>query len=309
MNRNDYVFALSEREQISNLLKNMPTSHSISRKSLEDRLEKVERLISQADVREHEPTHAVLTFRGPTVVGTHGISAVFGTQAISCFNDAIAYLATSFNGPLPASGKIPNIENNHLMITASARGSFGFVLEEFRPDAPLEFDEETPVAKAINKARKIFQASLDNDDEELSDAIENLDSRALDKIRAFIHYLHENKTVFTLKSQGFSIVFREPKQLEAVYQHLSNDNIQQEKIIENVIFLGTLPNKRQCEFIVLGNTDIRTASIDKAVDDPDIINKHLGSVATATFLKKTVGKGKPRYTLVSRPQWDIKSID
>ena len=59
MNRNDYVFALSEREQISNLLKNMPTSHSISRKSLEDRLEKVERLISQADVREHEPTHAV----------------------------------------------------------------------------------------------------------------------------------------------------------------------------------------------------------------------------------------------------------
>ena len=73
--------------------------------------------------------------------------------------------------------------------------------------------------------------------------------------------------------------------------------------------MGTLPNKRQCEFIVLGNTDIRTASIDKAVDDPDIINKHLGSVATATFLKKTVGKGKPRYTLVSRPQWDIKSID
>lgn len=39
----------------------MPTSHSISRKSLEDRLEKVERLISQADVREHELTHAVLT--------------------------------------------------------------------------------------------------------------------------------------------------------------------------------------------------------------------------------------------------------
>ncbi len=38
MNRNDYVFALSEREQISNLLKNMPIGQSISRKSLEDRL-------------------------------------------------------------------------------------------------------------------------------------------------------------------------------------------------------------------------------------------------------------------------------
>ncbi|CEB58456.1 hypothetical protein RRO28_001568 [Salmonella enterica] len=307
MNRNDYAFALSEREQISNLLKNTPKDHAISRKSLEDRLEKVESIIAHADVREHQPTHAVLTFRGPTVVGTHGISAVFGTKAISCFNDAIAYLASSFQGPLPASGRIPNMENNHLMITSSARGSFGFVLEEFRPDAPLGFDEETPVSKAVDKTREILQASLDHDDEELSDAIENLDSRALDKIRGFIHYLFENKTVFTLKTSDFNIVFREPKQLEYAYKRLSNDNIQQEKITEKVIFLGTLPNKRQCEFIVLGNTDIRTANIDKAVDDPDVINKHLGSVATAVFLTKTVGNGKPRYTLLSQPEWDVKA--
>ena len=66
MNRNDYVFALSEREQISNLLKNMPIGQSISRKSLEDRLKNVERIISQADVLENEPTHSVLTIRCPT---------------------------------------------------------------------------------------------------------------------------------------------------------------------------------------------------------------------------------------------------
>lgn len=303
MNRNDYVFALSEREQISNLLKNMPIGQSISRKSLEDRLKNVEKIISQADVREHEPTHAVLTFRGPTVIGTHGISAVFGSKAVSCFNDAIAYVASAFNGPLPASGRVPNIENNHLMITASARGSFGFVLEEFRPNAPLAFDEETPVSKAIDKTRKILQASLDNDDEELSDALENLDFRAIEKIRSFIHYLYENKTVFTLKNNDFNISFRDPQQLENAYNQLSSDNIKQDTIVETVVFLGTLPNKRQCEFIVLGDTDIRTASIDKAVNDPSVINKHLGVTASAVFVRKTVGNGRPRYTLVSQPEW------
>ena len=303
MNRNDYMFALSEREQLSNLLKSTPESSSISRRSLETRLKKVESIISEANLLEHEPTSAVITFKGPTVMGTHGISASFGTKALSFFNDAIAYVASAFNGPLPSSGKVPNIENNHLMITAAARGSFGFVLEEFRPDAPLGFDEQTPVSKALEKTQQILQASLDGDNEKLSDALEELDQRALDKIRGFIHYLYENKTVFTLKNNNYSISFREPKQLENTYQQLGSDNIKQEIIEADIFFLGTLPNKRQCEFIELGFTEIKTAKIDKSIEDPNVINQHLGVKARATFSKKTIGEGKPRFTLIKLPEW------
>lgn len=303
MNRSDYVFALSEREQVCKLLREMPNGFSLSRMSLESRLKNLENIISQADPREHEPTKAILTFKGPTVVGSHGISASFGTKAVSIFNEAIAYVASAFNGALPSSGKIPNSDKNYLMITSAARGSFGFVLEEFRPDAPLGFDEQTLVSKALDKTQAILRASLDGNDEALSEALEELDNRALDKVRSFIQYLSENKTVFTLKNDNFNLIFRDPKELESTFKKLSTENIIEEEFHSDVYFLGTLPNKRQCEFIIIGETEIRTAKIAKAIEAPDIINKHLGKVCHAHFIKRTVGKGKPRYSLVSMPSW------
>lgn len=303
MNHTDYVFALSEREQVKKLLKDMPEGRSISRISLESRLANIEKTLSQADPREHEPTKATITFKGPTVMGTHGISASFGTKAISFFDDAIACVASAFNGVLPASGKIPNSNNNHLMITSAARGSFGFVLEEFRPDAPLGFDEQSLVSKAMFKTQEILQASLDGNDDKLSEALEDLDMRALDKIRNFISYLVENKTVFTLKNNEFKLIFRDPKQLDKALNKLSIDNFKEEDFDANVYFLGVLPNKRQCEFLIVGETNVNTAKISKKVDDPDIINKHLGIKAHASFIKKTIGNGKPRFILNSQPLW------
>ncbi|QLK60771.1 hypothetical protein GE278_08360 [Enterobacteriaceae bacterium Kacie_13] len=303
MNRSDYVFALSEREQVSKLLDAMPAGKSISRISLESRLKNIEKIISKADPRENEPTKAIITFKGPPVMGTHGISASFGTKAISFFDEAISYVASAFMGALPSAGKVPNSENNHLMITSTAKGSFGFVLEEFRPDAPLGFDEKTLVAKALDRTQKILQASLDDNDELLSEALEDLDNRALEKIRSFISYLSENKTVFSLRNNDFTLVFRDPRQLETAHLKLGSENVHEEEFEANVYFLGTLPNKRQCEFLIAGETEIKSAKIHKSVEDPDDINKHLSTIGHCRFVKKTVGIGKPRYTLISQPTW------
>jgi len=304
MNRDDYVFALSEREQVKKLLGDMPSGFSLAKISLESRLKKIEKILSSAEPRQHEPTKATLTFKGPTVMGTHGISASFGTKALAFFDDAIAYVASAFNGSLPSAGKVPNSENNHLMITSSARGSFGFILEEFRPDAPLGFDEPTLVSKAIDKTQLILQASLDGDDEKLAEALDDLDARALEKIRSFIGFLVDNKTVFTLKSNGFDVVFSEPKQLEGALRQLSLDNIKQETVELDVFFLGVLPNKRQCEFLIKGETDVKSAKIDKAFSDPNILNKRLSTPARAKFVRKTIGNGKPRFILLSEPIWN-----
>lgn len=303
MNREDYVFALSEREQVKKLLSDMPAGFSLAKISLESRLTNIEKVLSSMEPRKHQPTKATLTFRGPTVMGSHGISASFGTKALAFFDDAIAYVASAFNGSLPNAGKVPNSEINHLMITSSARGSFGFILEEFRPDAPLGFDEPTLVSQALDKTQLILQASLDCDDDRLSEALDDLDIRALDKIRSFISFLVDNKTVFRLKNNDFDLSFREPKQLERALQKLSSDNIKEELVDLDVIFLGVLPNKRQCEFLVIGDTDIKSAKIDKAVSEPDSINKHLSSRANAKFSRKTIGSGKPRYLLLTNPTW------
>ncbi|CAI2791810.1 Uncharacterised protein [Serratia grimesii] len=301
MNRSDYLFAISEREQVRKLLNEVPETKTISRASLVSRLEKLDKVLGEASPREHAPTKAILTFRGPTVIGTHGIVASFGAKAISIFNDAISYVASAFVSSLPAAGKVPNAENHNLMITASARGSFGFVLEEFCPDTPLGFDEKTLVSKAIDKTQDILQASIDGDDNALSESIDDLDERALDKIRAFINYLNENKTVFTLKHDNHNLIFNSTIQLERAAEKLSVKNIKEELLEAEVIFLGTLPNKRQCEFVVLGETEIRTAKIDKTIENPDLINKHLSHPANVRFNKVTVGTGKPRYILTQIP--------
>ncbi|MEI7151517.1 MULTISPECIES: hypothetical protein [Pectobacterium] len=303
MNRSDYLFAFSEREQLLKLLKETPEDQIISRMSLESRLKKIEKVLANAHPRENEPTKAVITFRGPTVLGSHGISASFGSRAISIFNDAISYVASAFVGTLPTTGPVPNADSRSLMITASARGSFGFVLEEFTPDTPLAFDEKSLVSRAIDKTQDILQASLDNDDDALSEAIDDLDIRALDKIRSFIIHLNDNKTVFTLKHDHHSLIYSNVNQLERAVSKLSLKNIKEEAFSAEVVFLGTLPNKRQCEFIILGETDIKTAKIDKSVESPDLINKHLGYKCNAIFKKITVGSGKPRFVLVNLPSW------
>lgn len=303
MNRSDYVFALSEREQVTKLLEKSPKGFSLGRISLESRLKNLNEYIAQADLRKYEPTKATITFKGPTVMGTHGISATFGSKAISIFNDAIAYVATAFNGALPSGGRVPNCETNNLMITASARGSFGFVLEEYRPDAPLGFDEPTLVSKAMDRTQTILQASLTDDDEVLTEALDDLDPRALDKIRSFIQYLHENRTVFSLKTNHGSVIFRDPKQLQKTSEKLSADNIHEETIEVKAYFLGALPNKRQCEFLVVGDTEVKTAKISRSIDNPDAINKNLGKASHAFFTKKTIGSGKPRFVLTSLPEW------
>ncbi|EKN3983706.1 hypothetical protein ACS90Y_000581 [Yersinia enterocolitica] len=304
MNRSDYLFALSEREQITNLLKKTSPTSLISRISLESRLKKIDDQLANVEPRVFSPTKATITFKGPTVIGTHGISASFGSKAIGIFNDAVSYVASAFLGSLPSSGKVPKAQDNGLMITASARGSFGFVLEEFCPDSPLGFDEETLVSKALNRTQSILQASINGDDDLLTESIEDLDSRAIDKIRSFIHYLNENKTIFTLKHNDSILILKSTLQLEKILEKLNAKNIHEEKIEKTVIFLGTLPNKRQCEFVIIGDTAILTAKIDNSVIEPDIINKHLGVPVKALFTKLTIGAGKPRYILTKIPELD-----
>jgi hypothetical protein len=303
MNHSDYLFAISEREQILTLLSDLPESQTISRISLESRLKKVDSVLAKADLREFPPTKAVLTFRGPTVIGSHGISASFGTKAVQFFNEAISYVASSFINTLPSAGKVPDADENSLMITASARGSFGFVLEEFCPDSLLGFDEKTLVSRAIDKSQEILDAAIESDDDKLTDAIDELDSRALDKIRTFVSYLNANKTVFSLKHNEHNTVFNSTTQLEIVVQKLSTDNITEEIFEANVIFIGTLPNKRQCEFILVGETGVKSAKIDKSISSPDEINKHLGTPAACAFKKVTVGSSKPKFILIEIPNW------
>ncbi|WP_194206773.1 hypothetical protein [Superficieibacter sp. 1612_C1] len=305
MNRDDYLFALSERDSILSLLDSTSDDDIIGRMSLESRLYEIDEKLSQVVIDEHPPVKATLTFKGSPVLGTYGIAANFGAKIVNAFNDAISHVASSFYGTLPSKGKIPNIENNLLMITGTAKGSFGFTLEEFSPDAPLTLDEESSVQRALNQTHSILQMSIRGDDDGLAEAISDLDDRALDKIRGFIQILFDNRTTFTLKHNNRALIANNINDIERATFKLSKDSVKEELQLLEVSFMGALPHKRQCEFIMEHDESksIFVAKISNYIENPDIINDHRGEKIIAKFLCTQVGNGKPKYSLRELPNW------
>ena len=128
---------------------------------------------------------AKLTFDGVPVIRSHGIFADFGMKAVSSFTDAVASIAASLTTPLAAMGRIPNRDQNQLLITSTAVGSFGFELEEHSAEQlVLGLENASPVAIALERTQALLQSTL-GDDDALADIASETDPRALDKVRNF----------------------------------------------------------------------------------------------------------------------------
>ena len=80
-------------------------------------------------------------------------------KAVNGFTEAVAAVAASLNAPLNAMGPIPNREQNQLLITNTALGSFGFELEEI-PAVQGTLDGESTVEQAIEKTQSILLAAV-----------------------------------------------------------------------------------------------------------------------------------------------------
>lgn len=295
MNRDEYLYILSERSQLLSMIEQMPEDDVISRMSLEYRLNQLNEEIEHSNINNYSPAKATLTFRGDPVIGTYGISSNFGSKIVRAFNGAITTIAKAIS-PVAENFKI-----EPLIITGTAKGSFGFVLEEASKLQQLDFDEESIISKSLIKAYRILNSAILSDDDELSDEIDDIDEASIRKLRGFIELLLKEKATFTLNSSDFSLVIRNPQQLESINQRLSIDNIKEEIKDINVIFEGVLPNKRQCEFKIISNSDeetfIEVAKISQHINHPEVINKLLGKKVKAKFLCTTVGNGKVKYSL------------
>ncbi|TNH43783.1 hypothetical protein [Photorhabdus luminescens] len=297
MNRDDYLFVLSERNEVLSMLRNISDEDIISRMSLESRLEGLNKTIKNNIPQVHPQAKATITFKGDSVLGTHGIAANFSSKIVGAFNDAVSLIASSFQN------KVSSRNDNMLMITGTAKGSFGFTLEEFHSDPPLDFDEETFMSKAMAKTLSILQMSVNADDDGLADAIADLDTKTLDKIRRFMKILFENRTVFTLKHGNESLIFSDINQINLAIEKLSKENIKEELKVISVKFSGVLPHKRQCEFVIIDDEIVSVAKISSNIKHPDVINNHLGQEVKASFLCTQVGNGKIKYSLREIPDW------
>ena len=301
MNNEDRLQLLAEQTFLRRDLSETPESARLTRMSIEARLRKVGAELAALPIDERAPARARLTFDGVPVIRSYGIFADFGMKAVSSFTEAVASVAASLSAPLAAMGPIPNRDQNQLLITSTAVGSFGFELEEYRAEQ-LALNDESPVATALERTQALLQSTLGNDDD-LADIASEMDPRAMDKVRAFLKVLADNSAVCTLQYGGRGVRFTDVGQVNRSLTRLQADNLHESGEQLHGEFVGVLPNGHSFEFKLASDGQIIRGKVSPRLQDVDDINRHLYQVVQIEVTRTQVGNGRPRYLLSQMPQW------
>lgn len=298
MNRHEQTTLRAEERFLANQIARLPAAGStLTRRSLQRRLDGIQARLAEEAVDATEPAKSRLTFRGRPVRGTHGIAADFGVAATKAFADAVSAVAASFAGPLAAVGRIPNREQNQLLITGTALGSFGFEFEEARrPELPL-LHAESALSQALTTTVRLFENTTRSDDE-LADSIAEIDPRALEKVKTFLAILADNEAACAVETETASFRFLDSNQVSQSALRLSNDNVREDQVIVNGYFAGVLPNHRNFEFQADNEPDVFYGKIAPSVADPYGLAANVRQRYTAIFARTRVGDGAPRYVLL-----------
>ena len=305
MKRQEYRQIQAERATLENLLKQLPASSVIERKSLEFRKKKVEETLASQQAPSRQPAQVRLTFRGKPIVGTHGIFADFGAAAIKAFTGAVTAIGVSQSTPLGSRGRLPNREDYRLLITDTALGSFGFDLEEAPhnnsfSEAPHSdfFRELSPVESAIEQTMSILEATVGTD-EILTDAVSDTDPRALELLRAFLKKMSDQEAVCALEFKDDIFRFSDVGQVRQSESRLSQDHIYEEEQEYSGHFRGVLPTHRTFEFLNEDNGEVISGKIDFAIKDANAINNVLNRPANIRVRSRRVGTARRRYVLLA----------
>lgn len=296
MNLHEYHHIQAELQALEQLIASTPEDFVIERMGLENRKEEIERILATQPPPKREPARVRLTFRGKPIIGTQGIFVDFGTQAVSAFAEAVAAIGASLNVSLGARGILPDKDKYRLLITGTVGGSFGFQLEEAPSQILPLLNEKSLVESALEQTEQLMKATLSSDDE-LTEAISDVNPRALECLRRFLDTMVSNEAVCTLSFQDRIFRFADVAQVQRSFERIRQDNIHEEEIELRGVFEGFLPKHRTFQFKEEGSTEPITGKVDPMMNEPAEINHHLYKDVIATMVKKTVGTGNPRYHL------------
>jgi hypothetical protein len=148
-------------------------------------LEKPERLASVA-----------LFFGGEPVLGSRGISAEFAGKALENFQELVSRtFAKSELGVLGKRGPIPLKNITNLMVTETARGSFGFVLDELSDQTEME---DTALKMMVDEVATLLKLTASPNEMDFEEIIGTIDDRTLIALRDFFVTLDSNNATLRL---------------------------------------------------------------------------------------------------------------
>lgn len=300
MNVDEKTQLLAEKSTLLEMLAETPEEDVLDHMSLESRLRTVEKQLA-AITEAQPPARASLTFRGKPVVGGHGIFAEFGALATKAFVDTVVMLAAGMAGPLAGVGRIPNREQNQLLITSTATGSFGFELEEYREQSSL-LDDESAVARALAQTQALLAGTAGTDDE-LTEAVAGTDRRVINAVRSFLDIMANNEAVCAVDYSGHRFSFRDVAEVRRGMERLAQENVHEDEQQLTGEFQGVLPKRRTFEFKLAGEDRVIVGKVGPAISDPDLLNQHLHQATTISLVATRLGNGRPSYVLNNEPRW------
>lgn len=299
MHRNRIYQLQAEQNQLKDMISRTPAENTIDIKGFEYRLGRVSEELEKLQTGYREPAKTILYFRGKPVVGTTGVFAKFGVEAVDQYNDVVMALAAQISGKtLGDRGVIPKFKDNQLLITGTALGSFGFELEENLEQLDNISEADSSLMEvSMKKALSILKASLKSD-EDLMDEIDELDDRAISLIHNFLDTMAKNEAYCAVEVDEEYFSFVNYDQVQRSAGRFDKNNIMEENTQLIGEFIGALPESRTFEFKLFESNNIIKGKIANSIDDVMAINRNLEKQLKIKVQKKTVGKGKPRFTLL-----------
>ena len=261
---------------VTALLDGLDPEDVMMRFSLEARRDELLELIEEAGAEPDDiAASAVLFFGGQPVTGTRGIESDFAGEAVSKFQDLVAKVMAKELGALSERGVVPNKRAAVLHITNITRGSFGFVLEEVRPQG-LPMD--SPLKSAVSEATKLLDAFGHPSDAQYEEAVEKADPRILDTARDFFRLMRQRSATLRLVTNEWECRLGVDGVTRAAERAKSTATKSTEESIRGQL-VGVLPDARRFEF--------RTDDSRRVIDGG--FGKSFGKDALIRFSEEWIG--------------------
>lgn len=293
MTYKEYIFLKSDENEVLKILEGISEDNWISRMSFERRLEAIRAKLEGVEPPK-PPVTATLTFRGDPVEGSESIAAGFGSKVSDHFNTAITAIAAGIDERLGYMGIIPGKQENQLRITGTAVGSFGF---QYEVPTSKDTNKSSVSEEALKILIKICEASVMEDDQQLSELINQIHPRALKKVAWLLEFTAKQKAYLGIGVGSNRYQFADLETLKKASARVQSDHIKRGEESFRGELAGTLPDSREFELNLTEEKKVIKGKIGAEIDDPEKLYPYLKRAISVTLDYYQVGQTRPRYIL------------
>ncbi|MCF2444822.1 hypothetical protein L0657_12710 [Dyadobacter sp. CY345] len=266
--------------------------------SMTKKLEDLNKQLDELDNEEPE-AKALLYFYGAPVIGSAGIETNFLSSALSPFQQLVtARVAKKWQGKVQKKGKMKDLHDSKLYLTALPRGSFGVELKKLTNQ---HIYHESHLADSLQEVVELIASSKDKN--AFLKQIKNSAPRELSALKKFFRVLDKSDAGVKIETGHITSTFSQ-KEVKLAFEIISQIAIDSEDIQIVGKFRGILLDTWSFDFLDSTDKLIHgpihpSVSEEEAAEFDDFLNLNCIATFEKTVTTKIDGENKPVFSLKS----------